>query len=394
MVVLAFAHACLLLPLVESCQTDEDCNLNGFCKNSTCECISVWMGSKCGQLNFASAASQNHGALIPSANTSRWCAGSIPDSTGTWHLYSALMDLNCGLNSWQRNSAISHATSKSPTGPFGNETIIHPYFSHNPKPIRAPDGTYLIFHIGCGDGKSNPIVTCTNGTTPTTGGPQSPSAPPAEPFEAGGDPISCGGPFTSILFADNPNGPWNVINAIGPSPNASVPFPRSVDNPSPFFFPNGSVLVMFRSYTRQFPLYHSVIGIARASSWRGPYTIDEKPAFMLFQEDPFLWFQPETQSFHALFHNMGGCTDMGCHAFSKDSVHWTLSLQPAYSSTVQFDNGQTLKMKRRERPQLVFDPVSGRPTHLINGVQPPQSDGGQEDKTYSLIVPLVYKPVL
>ena len=51
--------------------------------------------------------------------------------------------------------------------------------------------------------------------------------------------------------------------------------------------------------------YHSVIGMARAESWKGPYTIDPAPLFPQFVEDPFLWYQPETDSYHALFHTQG-----------------------------------------------------------------------------------------
>jgi hypothetical protein len=59
---------------------------------------------------------------------------------------------------------------------------------------------------------------------------------------------------------------------------------------------------------------------------------------------------------------------------------------------VKFDDGTSITMQRRERPHLVFDPVTGVPTHLINGVQPPAGDrrdrGGQHDQSYSIIVPL------
>ncbi len=76
--------------------------------------------------------------------------------------------------------------------------------------------------------------------------------------------------------------------------------------------------------------YHSVIGIARAPSWKGPYTVDPAPIVPQFFEDPFLWYQPETDSYHALFHTMGGCSGVGCHAFSPDGYHWNASSTPAY----------------------------------------------------------------
>lgn len=87
---------------------------------------------------------------------------------------------------------------------------------------------------------------------------------------------------------------------------------------------------------------------------------------------------------------MGGCADVGCHGYSADGVSWTLSATPAYGYGVELDDGSSMTLKRRERPQLVFDPASGRPTHLINGAEPPQKRGGQEDFTYSIIVPLPY----
>lgn len=69
-------------------------------------------------------------------------------------------------------------------------------------------------------------------------------------------------------------------------------------------------------------MYHLVVC---ACSWKGPYRVSPTPIFAQQQEDPYLWYQPETSSFHALFHNMGGCADVGCHAFSPDGLHWTSS---------------------------------------------------------------------
>jgi hypothetical protein len=90
---------------------------------------------------------------------------------------------------------------------------------------------------------------------------------------------------------------------------------------------------------------------------------------------------------------MGGCGNVGCHAFSRDSITWTLSGTPAYNFTVAFDDGTATTFSRRERPQLIFDPTSGVPVYLINGVQLPgsqQPKGGQSDYTYSIMVPLAH----
>ncbi len=144
---------------------------------------------------------------------------------------------------------------------------------------------------------------------------------------------------------------------------------------------------MFRSYQP----YHSTIGIARAASWRGPWTLPSEPIFAGLAEDPFVWWQPATASFHALFHSLGACADVGCHAFSRDGDAWTLSPTPAYGFNVAFADGSNTTFSRRERPQLVLDPATGAATHLINGVMPPhalQPSGGRGDASYSIIVPL------
>ena len=371
---LSFAAGCA------ACTSEMDCALNGACVAGACRCASFWEGSDCSRVRFGRVPAATLGALQPAADASHWCAGVLPDENGTWHAYSALMDKNCGLNAWQRNSIITHATGPSPTGPFAPESTVLSFFSHNPKPVRANDGTWLIFHIGCGAGTS-PITTCTNGTTPI-------SALIDFPSRGSAAAAPCTDYGTSVLSAPSPSGPWTAATVIAPAPSPSG-FPRSADNPSALIFPNGSTWVMFRSYNRT-GKFHSVIGMARAPHWSGPFTIDAEPLFPQWMEDPYLFYQPETDSFHALFHTMGGCPQVGCHAFSKDGTAWRVSPGGAYNFTVALSSGATVELKRRERPQLVYDPKTGKPTHLINGAEATQHDGGQEDKTFSIIVPLAF----
>jgi hypothetical protein len=361
-----------------TCATEFDCSLNGACVAGVCRCVSFWSGADCSRVSLGAVPAATLGALQPAADASHWCASALADGNGTWHVYSALMDLRCGLNSWQRNSVITHATGPSPVGPFSSETIVQSYFSHNPKALRANDGTWLIFHIGCGSGTS-PITTCTNGTTPVAA---------AGGGAAAGAAAVCDDYGTNVLSGPSPTGPWTAATVISPAPSPTG-FPRSADNPSALILPNGTTWVMFRSYNKT-GKYHSVIGMARAPHWSGPYTLDPAPLFPQWMEDPFLFHQPETDSFHALFHTMGGCPEVGCHAFSKDGFSWRVSPGGAYNFSVQLDNGATVQLKRRERPQLVVDPRSGRPTHLLNGAEAAQHDGGQEDKTFSIAVPLVF----
>ena len=66
-------------------------------------------------------------------------------------------------------------------------------------------------------------------------------------------------------------------------------------------------------------------------------------------------------------------TGAGRLAYSADCAVWKYVETPPYNGTIRFSNGTTLELNRMERPVLLFDDSpggSGRPTHLINGVQP------------------------
>jgi hypothetical protein len=548
-----------LCAIASSCVTPEDCSLNGECTSGQCICVPPWTGVSCGQLDFLPARAPD-GALYRRNGTSSWCASVLQEEGsggGGWRAVVSQMAGGCGLNSWEANSQlVSVSSAGGALGPYAaNESTIRLPFSHNPKLARAPDGTILLFHIGCGDNATHRYGPCSGGVTPppppppavrlSNGGaclapaggvfpqwtspqgrPLSPLAlvrgdtctantsgwlpdrannrlysaawptalvyidcaacavgtpatllgPPSAGSTAAGAPLpplaaagatglvfnkstgtievagcpglclsnggpgalaprcggsaaepwtasqvhlvpcasasaagwseakgqvegsaapaaaaprTCGGEFTELLTAPSLQGPWAFATAFGP--NASGGWPFTVDNPSPLLLPNGSALVMFRSYAP----YDSLIGLARAASWRGPWQLPSAPLFPDSRaEDPYLWYQPATASYHALFHSLGACGSapgLGCHAFSRDSWAWTMSPTPAYNASVAFEGGSSTVFGRRERPQLILDPATGAALALISGVQPPrelQPPGGQGDMSYSLVAPL------
>lgn len=63
-------------------------------------------------------------------------------------MYAAQMINECGLNEWTTNSIIIHAKSKHVEGPYVYVEDILGVWGHNPQPHRAPDGTYILYHIG------------------------------------------------------------------------------------------------------------------------------------------------------------------------------------------------------------------------------------------------------
>lgn len=131
-----------------------------------------------------------------------------------------------------------------------------PAFAHNPVATRSPDGTYLVYHIGCGTPNSGvpPCTHCSNGVT----GSGCPSP---------GETVACSRNTTNILFSRSLDGPWQQLNA--PIVRAGSGVPPSmgkygVDNPTPLIFPNGSILMLGRDDANS-------VGRITAPGWRGPY---------------------------------------------------------------------------------------------------------------------------
>jgi hypothetical protein len=149
------------------------------------------------------------------------------------------------------------------------------------------------------------------------------------------------------------------------------------------------------------PALASMIGVASAPSWKGPYRLASPyggaisaPDYPYEEnEDPFVY--KNRHGWHALFHaNTWGDSHgkvfpvpehAGRHAFSLDGQNWTYSPAPPYTGTIPFGNGTTTKLARMERPWLVFkDDGSMTPEHLFTGVQTYPWD----DYTWTLHLPL------
>ena len=80
-------------------------------------------------------------------------------------MYFAHMVGNCGLKSWTSNSEIRHAVASQVEGPYtqvltsGTNAAVLGTFSHNPSVQRVGRESWLLGHIGCGNGTKTPIGT-------------------------------------------------------------------------------------------------------------------------------------------------------------------------------------------------------------------------------------------
>lgn len=134
-------------------------------------------------------------------------------------------------------------------------------------------------------------------------------------------------------------GPWTAYT------NASIT-PCGGNNPGPWVHPNGTTYIVLTDQN---------MGLWRADTWRGPYTLVVSGACG-GGEDPSLYMD-KRGAFHCLFHRAPfSDPDIAIgHAFSPDGLAWYASVLPAANSSINFEGLGVVVHGKRERPHLYFD---------------------------------------
>ena len=231
------AAACCVTAM--ACTTNHDCSGAGTCTAGSCTCDKPFGGVNCSELVFKAPASIADTYAFKRPNSSSW-GGSVVYSPHDqlYHMFSADMMNNCGLDSWQRNSRIVHVVASNPTGPYapapnqsGIQQVLAP-FSHNPTVhYYPPDQSYFLMHIGSGktDAVSDPPLHCLNGTTPRS---QSAPAPNQQRRSSLSFPLAAS-VNPGMLVANSLYGPWTDTGG-----------DWSCNNPAATVLRNGTVLLI------------------------------------------------------------------------------------------------------------------------------------------------------
>jgi hypothetical protein len=323
---------------------DALCSLNGAynATSRTCACYGPWSGPTCGTLSVLPVPKPSGYGMSP--NVSSW-GGNVVQHGGQYHLIAAEMTGGCTLANWSTHSQCVHATAAAPEGPYTRQGVAVGVFCHNPETVaftNATDGQpmFALFHIG--DGTSRPPPNC---SAAVEGAGAGTLAPPAT--------------GSTVHVASDPAGPWTPL----------AQQPPTCNNPAPLLHPNGTwflvcsngAFVMFRAPALEGPWTHVTDIPTRGGPAPGAW------------EDPFLYLDPRG-NFHLLAHVWSNVPQPTCantnvsgHLFSADGLTWGMGAEQPYTGHVAFTDGSSLTMTTRERPKLMFDPVSGEPTHLLNG---------------------------
>ena len=298
----ALAQLALLLPPLASaqtagfphggggCDTDWDCSLGGVCDNFACVCDIHFTGEQCNFLNLARG-TLNQGLQIP--NYHSWGGRALEPVDGKYHGFFSWLCNHASLATWTTDSAMMRATSDRPEGPFTPAQLVMQPWSHNTVIVRnPPTDEMLIFHIGTGIVDPALWRPCFESDEPGAE-----ALPVAEVLNGPPEPIAGQG---EVLIESAPSvyGPWSRFNnntGIFVDFNASW-MQHIAGNPAPFIFDNGTVLLYFTAVNcpdNWNAMAPNCIGVARADSWRGPYTaLFPKPLTSPESEDPFVWRDP------------------------------------------------------------------------------------------------------
>lgn len=283
------------------CATDLECQLNGVCLSGSCKCDAGWQGDQCESLVLSGPGSIVYGG--PESNVTSWGGGPpVQDPmTGKWVFFVTEIAEHCGLSEWQHQSTVVMAVGDRPQGPFARNKLVIPTQAHNPYYAFDPSSqTHLIYHIGGGDNPESPhnvFKHCKNGTTPNSTVQASRSTTELQ--------AEYSTPY--IHASKNLSGPFERVNISLPA--GHVPIRWGTDNPAPYIFKNGTVLMLTRKYNgtaaRLKIVPHDTIWLVRAPSFKGPYElVFDHPAFnheQFNEEDPCIW-RDARGHFHALFH--------------------------------------------------------------------------------------------
>ena len=486
-----------------------ECELNGVHSSAGCTCYDGWIGPTCGTLDLepGSVLWPAHHPDVgsqewwgPGDTPSAW-GGTIQhdvEGDGKFHLVAAtgcyLPARIMHMDGWQ----ISSGSSDKVEGPYKYDGLVSKQATaFGPHSARLPDGRFLVYFEGARTvpTDSGYNATCTGNEKPPKVPATSASAGPPAPagkctvddcYNAKCQPQRTSGAMCDVCsnagcvcdpgfgecyppaynktssitvrISSSMSGPWENITHIHIEGMDDVMklVPRVADNISPLVIKNSSspsgytILLAFRfpgsdSWCGKARCAPSVIGLAKAEHWAGPYVSQGKKdawpsadsvipyigddfnrstypstCFANGQcdggEDPTM-FIGRNGTVHLLFHKYnsgpgcvptsapGCCKGPGCkgpsapgwpglHAFSRDGAEWHVSPQldgrGAYSFLVPWAAGGETLFARRERPELTVDPATGSPLWLNTGcqLQPNRTKGGGGCKTcqYSYVV--------
>ncbi len=192
---------------------------------------------------------------------------------------------------------------------------------------------------------------------------------------------------------------------VEPSPEGIAPKPDNiiVVNPSVVQRPSdGKYLLYFKGNFYK-PNWRGVHGVALSDSPLGPFTISDEFVFdvkmadgkIASAEDPYVWYHKGHEKFYVVFKDFSGKITEGKPGLaimeSVDGIRWTKPVDPFFmKKEVVLVGGDTLKVSRLERPQLLLD-EEGNPQVLYAACAIVNVNPRTDGSSFNVHIPLERK---
>ncbi len=279
-----------------------------------------------------------------------WGASVIKGQDGKYHMFYARWPKKLKFTAWLTHSEVAHAVSDHPEGPYHYvETVIKArgpgYWdqvtAHNPK-IKYFDGKYYLYYISAkGSYSQEELVEIA-----------------ATGYSHKEWMTLRNSQRTGVAVADKLSGPWKRLDK--PIVEPAGPITKLTVNPAITRGPDGTYFMIVKGDKPGSRQRNQALATAKSPT--GPFEIYPKPVIDSFDtEDASMWYDKRQQRFYAVFH---AHTHIGIIT-SKDGYNWGKADPYTMSpKQVQFDNGETLKLQRMERPFVMLDD-DGKPAMLF-----------------------------
>ena len=331
-----------------TCETDDDCNLNGICSlaSRTCVCDQPWSGVRCGVLSYAPTPITAKDIYNQSNPSNTWGGPIVgPEEDGKYHAF--IPHYNKGKLFGAKH--ILHGTADDIEGPYSWSTMTSVAGGINP--------AFLVFPNASDGGKSVYSLWVRG----------------------------------KIHVSDSASGPFRVLEGVS-YPNA----PNA--NPAPIYH-NGAFYLTTQHTNTVWTRAHLLPDLADPDGgWVVFAQISHEgvPAGVT-PEDPFMYVDARG-NWHIINHAYDvnqttncGASALSLHFFSSDGKAWRCSTREPYGHTVLFDDGSNHTYTTLERPYLHFD-AAGKMTHLVLAADLTTGDEGCASRPWPRKGPPPYGP--
>jgi len=194
-------------------------------------------------------------------------------------------------------------------------------------------------------------------------------------------------------------------NIVDPSPEGTTPKPDNiiVVNPSVVRRPSDGKYLLYFKGNFYNPSWRGVHGVAIGDSPTGPFTATDYFVFDIRNEDgtiasgedPFVWYHNTHKKFYVVLKDFSGRITEGKPGLaileSDDGIKWTKPENSFFmKKQVVLNNGDTIKVNRLERPQLLID-ENGFPKVLYSACAIVDVNPRQDGTSFNVHIPLEEK---